>query len=151
MVVECGILVPRPGIKSMSPAMESGFLTTGCPGKHPQNVFLTRSWHERSWKNRLAYSRVQNFSYVPSPPSGQKSIFTMEAPFFTCDLWSYWHCAFWGLLTSFPSLPLPVVLPLPFFPRSWLWSSKSTHLSPHPISTLSSLDFVMCHLGDCLL
>ena len=25
----CGILVPRPGIKLMSPAMEGGFLTTG--------------------------------------------------------------------------------------------------------------------------
>ena len=150
-MVECGIFVSRPGIKSMSPALEGGFLTSGWPGKPPQNVFLTRSWQERSWENRLASSGVQNFSCVPSLPSGHKSIFSMEAPFFTCDLWSYWHCAFWGLLTSFPSVPLPMVLPLPFLPRSWLWSSKSTHLFPHPISTLSSLAFVMCHLGDCLL
>ena len=29
----CGILVPRPGIKPASPALEGGFLTTGPPGK----------------------------------------------------------------------------------------------------------------------
>ena len=29
----CGILVPRPGIKPKSPALEGGFLTTGPPGK----------------------------------------------------------------------------------------------------------------------
>ena len=29
----CGILVPRPGIEPMSPALEGGFLTTGPPGK----------------------------------------------------------------------------------------------------------------------
>ena len=31
----CGILVPRPGIKSVSPALTDGFLTTGPPGKPP--------------------------------------------------------------------------------------------------------------------
>ena len=31
----CGILVPRPGIKSVSPALTDGFLTTGLPGKPP--------------------------------------------------------------------------------------------------------------------
>ena len=31
--VECGILVPQPRIKPMSPALEGGFLTTGLPGK----------------------------------------------------------------------------------------------------------------------
>ena len=31
--VACGILVPRPGIKPASPALEGGFLTTGPPGK----------------------------------------------------------------------------------------------------------------------
>ena len=29
----CGILVPRPGLEPVSPALESGFLTTGPPGK----------------------------------------------------------------------------------------------------------------------
>ena len=29
----CGILVPGPGIKPMSPALQGGFLTTGPPGK----------------------------------------------------------------------------------------------------------------------
>ena len=30
--VACGNLVPGPGIKPMSPALEGGFLTTGPPG-----------------------------------------------------------------------------------------------------------------------
>ena len=29
----CGILVPGPEIKPMSPALQGGFLTTGPPGK----------------------------------------------------------------------------------------------------------------------
>ena len=29
----CGILVPQPGIKPTSPALECGFLTTGPPEK----------------------------------------------------------------------------------------------------------------------
>ena len=29
----CGILIPEPGIKPTSPALEDGFLTTGPPGK----------------------------------------------------------------------------------------------------------------------
>ena len=31
----CGILVPRPGIEPMSPALHGGFLTTGPPGRSP--------------------------------------------------------------------------------------------------------------------
>ena len=31
--VACGILVPRPGIEPVSPALQDGFLTTGPPGK----------------------------------------------------------------------------------------------------------------------
>ena len=31
----CGILVPQPGIKPMSPALQGRFLTTGPPGKSP--------------------------------------------------------------------------------------------------------------------
>ena len=33
----CGILIPRPGIKPMSPALASGFLTTGHQGS-PSNI-----------------------------------------------------------------------------------------------------------------
>ena len=33
--VACGTLVSQPGIKSMSPAMQCGFLTTGPLGKSP--------------------------------------------------------------------------------------------------------------------
>ena len=35
----CGILIPQPGIKPMSPALEGGFLTTGPPGKSPSGCF----------------------------------------------------------------------------------------------------------------
>ena len=31
-----GILVPRPGIEPLSPALQGGFLTTGPPGKSPK-------------------------------------------------------------------------------------------------------------------
>ena len=34
----CGILVPPPGIKPMSPALEGGFLTTGHQGSLPSPV-----------------------------------------------------------------------------------------------------------------
>ena len=37
----CGILVPQPGIKPTSPALEGRFLTTGPPGKSP--VFILKS------------------------------------------------------------------------------------------------------------
>ena len=37
----CGILVPQPGIKSVPPALEDGFLTTRPPGKSLDS-FLTR-------------------------------------------------------------------------------------------------------------
>ena len=35
----CGILVPQPGIKPTSSALEGGFLTTGPPGKSPDQYF----------------------------------------------------------------------------------------------------------------
>ena len=42
----CGILVPRPGMKPTSPALEGRFLTTGPPGKSPvlSVSFLTYLW-----------------------------------------------------------------------------------------------------------
>ena len=36
----CGILVPWPGIETASPALESGFFTTGLPGKSQSVVIL---------------------------------------------------------------------------------------------------------------
>ena len=35
----CGILVPHPGIQPTSPALAGRFLTTGPPGKSPDNCF----------------------------------------------------------------------------------------------------------------
>ena len=39
----CGILVPRPEIKPVSPALEGGFLTTGPPGK-PQGFAFSGTY-----------------------------------------------------------------------------------------------------------
>ena len=47
--VACGILVPQPGIESMYPALQNGFLTTGPPGKSHtvfKNDSLRVSIHE---------------------------------------------------------------------------------------------------------
>ena len=38
--VACGILVPRPGIKPVSPALAGGFLTTRQPGTSPKSEFF---------------------------------------------------------------------------------------------------------------
>ena len=38
--IACGILVPLPGIKPLSPALEGGFLTIGPPGKSLPRAFL---------------------------------------------------------------------------------------------------------------
>ena len=38
-----GVLVPRPGIEPMSPALEGRFLTTGPPGKSQEGIaFISR-------------------------------------------------------------------------------------------------------------
>ena len=39
----CGILVPQPGIKPASPALEGRFLTTGPPEKSPYLFFIKRN------------------------------------------------------------------------------------------------------------
>ena len=40
----CGILVPQPGTEPTSPTLESGFLTTGPPGKSPTGWVLIVLW-----------------------------------------------------------------------------------------------------------
>ena len=54
--VTCGILVPRPGIKPMCPALEGGFLTTGPPGKSWISRFNCR-WVALSVPRWLLQSR----------------------------------------------------------------------------------------------
>ena len=64
----CGILVPRPGIKPMSPALAGRFPTTGPPGKSPLSF----------WKHSLLLaSQTRWWSTYPSlprtlPPLAQK-------------------------------------------------------------------------------
>ena len=41
----CGISVPRPGVDTMSPALEGRFLTTGPPGKSLLSCFLYLSFY----------------------------------------------------------------------------------------------------------
>ena len=43
--VECGVLVPQPGIKPVSPALESKFLTTGSPGKPIFVFYIDRNYN----------------------------------------------------------------------------------------------------------
>jgi len=58
--LECGILVPRLGIKPVSPALEDRFLTTGQPGKSPVLYFLKLDFSSRLpmvWtRNRHTFS-----------------------------------------------------------------------------------------------
>ena len=44
----CGILVCRPGVEPMSPALQCRFLTTGPPGKSLLNTFFFCLGHMRS-------------------------------------------------------------------------------------------------------
>ena len=39
--VACGVLVPRPGIEPVPPALEGRFLTTGPPKSPYRQVFIT--------------------------------------------------------------------------------------------------------------
>ena len=62
----CGILVPRLGIKPMSPALQRGFLTTGPPGKSLSLFLLISVWNKgqseilRTGKLRLALKLCQH-------------------------------------------------------------------------------------------
>ena len=72
-----GILVPLPGIESMSPALQGGFITTGSPGKSLLPFLylclfvLPRSMPHLSWHLRLSLKKFF-FTYlvlmVPSLP-----------------------------------------------------------------------------------
>ena len=84
--VECGILVPRPGIEPASPALEGGFLTTGPPGK---SLFLYFFWN-----------KVQRQSFLSHLGD---LIFWLDAQkifFFSCKVQKFsenipWHSSFW--------------------------------------------------------
>ena len=65
----CGILVPRPGIKSVSPALTDGFLTTASPGKTFRNCMCVLLSHVQfcdpmdysppgSSANRISQARI---------------------------------------------------------------------------------------------
>ena len=67
------ILVPQPGIKPESPALEVRFLTTGPPGKPPKKLFLKRCWGPKktrqvwSLPHRAHRLDSQNFRDANSP------------------------------------------------------------------------------------
>ena len=64
----CGILVPLPGIESVSPALAGGFITAGPPGKSLLPFLrlcllaLPRSMPHLSWHLRLCF--LKNFIYL---------------------------------------------------------------------------------------
>ena len=59
----CGILVPQPGIKPMSPALEGGFLTIGPPEKSWGWVMLKAgsARRGRKWGKSIPYSTLSSF------------------------------------------------------------------------------------------
>ena len=61
-----GILVSRPGIKPMSPALQGGFLTTGPPGK-PQGCLLREvlNSHRREWRRKGALGDIAKWYQAP--------------------------------------------------------------------------------------
>ena len=52
----CGILLPPPGIKPSSPALEGGFLTTGPPGKSPGLCPLGQKLSSDIWESLIVCS-----------------------------------------------------------------------------------------------
>ena len=48
----CGILIPQPGIKPTSPALQGGFLTTGPLGKSQKSLFKKKKKkaEKREWE-----------------------------------------------------------------------------------------------------
>ena len=92
----CGILVPRPGIKPPSPALEGRFLTTGPPGKSPicklflkwrvQDGYLlvrvdgsSRSFPEPVFSNSLVFLflyQYERFSFSKAVPPNLFHIMT---------------------------------------------------------------------------
>ena len=63
----CGILVPRPGVKPISPALQNGFLTTDPAGK-----FLDQTVIEYNGSRRRGLPR--GFSGKESTCHGQRSL-----------------------------------------------------------------------------
>ena len=57
--MECGILVPEPGIEPTSPALVGRFLTTGPPGK--PSLFQSWSWQIRIWLFYQAHQWALHF------------------------------------------------------------------------------------------
>ena len=57
-----GLLVPRPGMKPVSPAVEGKFLTTGPPGKSQEMIFFKEPWNLKNkepgkiiWVNKYTF------------------------------------------------------------------------------------------------
>ena len=66
----CGILVPRPGIEPVSPALEGSFFTTGPPAE-PRLCFLLSVW---PWANLLTSLSLSLPIYkMELPPTFQSS------------------------------------------------------------------------------
>ena len=61
--------LPRPGIKSVSPALVGGFLTTGPPGKVPQHFFLKYIYIVSLYSIYCSLSIISVLLPVPDPLS----------------------------------------------------------------------------------
>ena len=61
--VACGILVPGPGVKPVTPALQGGFLTTGLPGKYLEVVSLMEQINTTMGMWHLITDSSNVFSY----------------------------------------------------------------------------------------
>ena len=70
-----GILVPRPGIEPLSPALEGRFLTTGPPGKPPGESLSQYNWCPYI-KGKFAPANAEDLGSIPGSgrcPGGGRS------------------------------------------------------------------------------
>ena len=83
----CGILVPQPGIESTLPALEGKVLTTGSPGKSPQqNLELgSRNLNPRLQNPKLfsATKSCQTFT--------EEAVYHLFRDFFSFICWQHIH------------------------------------------------------------
>ena len=106
----CGIIVPYPGIKPVTPCFGSTVLTTGQPGKSQQNgVFATLfCWADCRQGSALSilFSIPVAFpKQMPSPPQ-KESAFNLHKKPLACDCFPHYRRGHWGWekLHNFPKL-----------------------------------------------
>ena len=84
--VTCGISVPQLEIKSMSAALEGGFLTTGPPGS-PHDSFISQL---KLWMKLFSFT----YFSLATP-------FPWQTPVCSLCLWLYYVCSFYNFFKKY--------------------------------------------------